>query len=394
MSEDGLTEQTWIKVANVQRVKRDNGRVDLYFRTAGHREGPLLSADGSQALQDEVGAIKARLEAAAKAIANPRAGTIGEVLKIYNNSAEFLANARSTQGNYQDYIDEMIEDCGQVLLSEVTRSWLVEMRDAWALRGHRAANLRLQVLKNAFEPIIADDADDRIAGDPFHKLKKVRRPHDAPAANVAWSESEVTIAIEEAFRRRRAGLARAIALGAYGGFRRGTICAIPLNARTTVLDDNGQLEQRLNWITEKKKVLCDKREDSRLTAVMKRSNSQAITIAYNADGRPWKARQLSQAVDRHMAGLARRGLVRAATDDKGEVFCPLSLHGLRHFRGLELAYNGASDAEIMAQLEHATDRAAKIYRRQAERRTLADAGQTRLDNVVKLKAAKAARNRG
>ena len=45
----------------------------------------------------------------------------------------------------------------------------------------------------------------------------------------------------------------------------------------------------------------------------------------------------------------------------------------------------------MAQLEHATGRAAKIYRRQAERRQLADAGQDHIDNVVKLKNARKAK---
>ncbi len=52
---------------------------------------------------------------------------------------------------------------------------------------------------------------------------------------------------------------------------------------------------------------------------------------------------------------------------------------------------GASDAQIMSQLEHATDRAAKIYRRQADRRKMADAGQDKIDNVVKLKAARKAK---
>lgn len=64
----------------------------------------------------------------------------------------------------------------------------------------------------------------------------------------------------------------------------------------------------------------------------------------------------------------------------------LTPHGLRHARELELAYAGASDAEIMAQLEHTTERAARIYRRQAERRRMADSGQDRVDNVVALKA--------
>lgn len=70
----------------------------------------------------------------------------------------------------------------------------------------------------------------------------------------------------------------------------------------------------------------------------------------------------------------------------------LSLHGLRHSRGVELAEAGASDAEIMAQIEHAADKAAKIYRRQAERCGLTDDGQAKIDNVIDLRAKRKARN--
>lgn len=49
----------------------------------------------------------------------------------------------------------------------------------------------------------------------------------------------------------------------------------------------------------------------------------------------------------------------------------LDIHGLRHSRGVELALAGASDAETISQLEHATDRITKIYRAQADRRKLA-----------------------
>ena len=58
----------------------------------------------------------------------------------------------------------------------------------------------------------------------------------------------------------------------------------------------------------------------------------------------------------------------------------------------ELAMAGASDAEIMSQLEHATDRAAKIYRRQADRRRMADAGQDRIDNVVSIREQRKAKD--
>ena len=90
---------------------------------------------------------------------------------------------------------------------------------------------------------------------------------------------------------------------------------------------------------------------------------------------------------RLMARLAKAGQVRGQQDENGACSSPLFFHGLRHARGVEIALAGGSGAEIMAQLEHATDQQAKVYRRQANRRKLADAGQDRVDNVVKLKAA-------
>lgn len=386
-----MAEDSVIKVRYVHRVPR-GGQTYLYFRKGDYREGPLASADGSPELKLEVEAILSRLTKAQAAAAAPAPNTIGGMLKAYNKSAEFLANARSTQQAYQDYIDEMTADFGDVILFEVTQAWLRELRDAWAVRGHRAANNRMQVLKNALAPAINDQADVRIKGDPFHKLPKVRRPHGAPEAHPIWEDDEVAAAIEEAISRKTPGLARAIALGRWGGFRRGTICAIPLNARTVGYDDDGVRHPRLLWVTEKRLVLCDKREDPRLTALFSRTPNAALTIAYNADGRPWKERQLNQAVDRLMARLAQAGKVRAAVADDGTVYCPLDIHGLRHARGVEIAMAGGSDAEIMSQLEHATDRAAKIYRRQADRRRMADGAQDRVDKVVSLRAARKARD--
>lgn len=373
-----------VNVRYVQRVRKGE-TFHYYFRKGDYREGPLRSDPGSDAMRAEVQAILDRLGQAAAA-GTPQPGTIGAMLKAYNKAADtFLAKARSTQAEYQRLIDELDEDCGDVLLSEISPAWLRDMRAAWAVRGYKAANDRRQVLKNALAPAIEDD---RIQGDPFAKVKRLKPPHGAGEAHPTWEDHEVEAVIEEAIRRGRGGLARAVALGRYGGFRRGTICALPLNARVETYDeDNGQ-HVRLQWITEKRRVACDKRVDARLTAVMNRTKSEALTIAYNATGGAWKERQLSQAVDRLLTSLAKKGMVRAATTEAGEVYCPLTLHGLRHARGVELAMSGASDAEIMSQLEHATPRAAQIYRRQATRRRLADQGQDRIDKVVELKAAR------
>jgi hypothetical protein len=55
---------------------------------------------------------------------------------------------------------------------------------------------------------------------------------------------------------------------------------------------------------------------------------------------------------------------------------------------VELAMAGASDCEIMSQLEHATESAAKIYRHQANRRKIADAAQDKIDKGVSLRRKK------
>lgn len=382
-----------IKVKYVQRAKWGD-QTHLYFRKGEYREGPLASADGTQELKDEVEAILKRLTAATTAAAKPRAGTVGAVLKEYNRSPEFLNNARVTQEDYQEYIDEFQADIGDQLLKDVTRAWVLELRNLWAQRGYRAANLRLQVLKNALKSIILDDDDTRIKGDPFKGIENVKRPSEMGEAHLIWTDAEVEICIEDAIARGRPGLARAVALGRYAGFRRKSICKVPLHARIKDYDSDGYLVNRLYWLTEKRKVQADMREDAKLTAIMDRTPNKALTIAYNADGNPWKERQLNQAIDRHMARLAKAGKVRAAVDEDGNVYCPLDIHGLRHARGVELARSGNSDAQIQAQLAQSTPAAAVKYRRQAMNRDLADAAQDSVDNVRDLRAKRKAAKRG
>lgn len=354
------------RVPYVQRIPTERG-LKLYFRKGSVRR-PLNSADGSDALRAEVNAILVELAQVERA-QKPVAGTVGGLIRAYNRSAEFLGLARSTQADYQRMLDEIEQDIGRVLLQDVTTAFIADLKNAWAPRGHRAANLRLQMLINAFGPAITDG---RISSDPFHRLKKVKAPHDSDEPNAIWEDAEVEAVIACALQRKMPGLARAIALGRWAGFRRGTICAIPLNARTTGYAETGGTYRRLHWLTEKRRVLCDKPEDPRLTTLLDRTPNRALTIAYNRRNGRWQERQLNQAIDRLVASLAKEGSVRPI----------LTLHGLRHSRGVELAEAGASDSEIMSQLEHKTVRAAQIYRRQAERRRLAGAAQKKVDAAV------------
>lgn len=364
------------KIRYIQRVTSPDGKVRLYFRKGDHREGPLASPDGSPELRAEVDAILQALSRRLKAAAIVQ-GSVGGMVLAYAGdgekskpSAAFRGLAASTQAEYLRMATEIREDCGDVLLTDVSVPWLRDLIDAWAELGYKAANDRRQVLKNALKPALQDA---RISGDPFATIGKVARPHSAGEAHPAWEDTEVQAAIADALQRKTPGLARAIALARWGGFRRGTICRLPFSARVLSIDEHGEPYRRLLWITEKRKVLCDKPEDAHLTELLDSTPDRTATIAYNEDGKAWTQRALSRAIERLNLRLAAKGKMRLG----------LSLHGLRHARGVELAEAGAGDAQIMAQLEHATDHAARIYRRQAQRRKLARSGQELIDEKRK-----------
>lgn len=89
--------------------------------------------------------------------------------------------------------------------------------------------------------------------------------------------------------------------------------------------------------------------------------------------------------------VSRSRLVHLETHEGLKARHILTIHGLRHTRGVELAAAGASDAEIMSQLEHTSTRAAEIYRRQADRRGLANSGQEKIDQAIAKREAQAAK---
>lgn len=370
-----------------------DGRERIAYRRPGSPKTELRSAWGTQALADEV----AKLAAAHKAKPRAEAGTIVAAIREYRGdyhrkiepSADWRALSAGTKANYERWLDRWETEFAGVLLSDVDAGYVLALRDTWAARGYRAANEALQLFKNVCK---APRIRGEIVGNPFELIEKVARPQELGVANPRWLDDEVEIAIERCIKKKHPGLARAIALGRWGGFRAQTIRAVPRRIRIEREAEDGEgLERRLYWVTEKRLVLCDRREDPRLTALLERTDPMRarfagkvapLTLAYNAHGEPWKKRALNHAIERLVAELAAEGLVRPV----------LTIHGLRHARGVEIALAGGSDAHIMAQLDHATPRQAAAYRQQAERLGLADDAQKRVDDrVVRLAERRKAR---
>lgn len=287
---------------------------------------------------------------------------VWDLLDDYIAGPEFRRLSASTRAEYARVSAYVSDHAGYVALDKLRRPLIRDLRDRWAKDGHRAATMRLQLLKNACRPAMEDEI---LPLNLFAGLNRVKSPGRSTEPHPIWKPEELAEVIGAC--SHMPGLVRAVGLARYGGFRRDDLCRIPASARVV---EGGRVRYR--WRSGKSAIGIEHLEDPRLTDLLARTPAGALTVAYNRRGEVWHPRQLSQALARVLQRL----------DAKGKVRPGLTWHGLRHTRGVELAEAGCSDAIIMAQLGHTTDRSAQIYRRQASRKRLGDVGQELVDARV------------
>ena len=296
---------------------------------------------------------------------------VWDLLDDYIASPDFRRLSTSTRKEYARVTGYLGDHIGYVAVDQLKRPLIRDLRARWALDGHRAATLRLQLLKNSCRSRIEDEL---LAPNLFTGLSRVKGRGHYPEPHPVWKPGEFAAVVQAC--SHMPGLVRAIGLARYGGFRRDDLCRIPVSAR---VPDGVRIRYR--WRSGKSSIGIEHLEDPRLTELLDvRTSSIAPTIAYNRRGGDWQPRQLSQALARVLRRLEATGKIRSG----------LTWHGLRHTRGVELAEAGCSDAIIMAQLGHTTDRSAQIYRRQASRRRLGDVGQELVNASVRVHPAASA----
>lgn len=381
MSEPGHTEApNEAALYNVQKIIKPGGKVLLYFRKAGLPSIRLksdLPADGAwegSPLKAEVDAILATHGP------KPLPGTLKAALRAYElEDPDFAALAPSTKRAYLRIIKELTEDFGHLPIASFKPAFLLSLRNTWAKRGHRTANINMQVLKNTLWPcVIAGQLGD---GDPFAMIPQARRPADLKEPHLLWPLATVRVAIEAAIGESQFGLARAIAIGRFAGARRGDLVRIPKTARTGRPGSNSA--GRIAWISGKRKVPVDMPEDPELThwltvtpeeqpkstwqAGQERRTGVIVlppsTLVYNTRNKRFTESGLGQALDDLMTRLHAAGKV--ASPD-------YNLHGLRHSFGVEAALAGCTDAQGAALMGHHSPNSFATYRRQADRIRMAD----------------------
>ena len=247
------------------------------------------------------------------------------------------------------------------------------LRDAWAARGHRAANIRLQLLRNVLARCVINGQLERC---PVEAVPAVRRPATLPEPHVLWPDHVLELVVQTAIGERLYGAARAIALARYTGARRGDLVRMPRSARSG---------GRIRFLSAKRRVPVDIDEDPRLTAWLEQiPASQPLsgrrgrklpkgavaplpaTLVFNVANLPYTESGLGQAISGLITRLHAAGTLETGAYD---------LHGLRHSRGVELAEAGCTDAQGAALLGHSSPASFAQYRRQADRLRLSKGGE-------------------
>lgn len=360
----------------VNRIRRPDGRVFLYLRKKGLPSVRLPEDLSEHDLARHVADLLRALEPEAPVIPS----TLAAALRAYElESAGFRALAASTQYEYRLILKEFDEDLGRLAVAAFTPAFVDRLKVSWARRGHRAANIRLQLLKNVLKPALVAG---ELAADPFPLVGLVPRPRALKEPHLIWSDEAFAAVIAAALAAGKHGLARALAIGRYVGARRGDLVAIGRMARQ---------DGRFRYMSGKRRVFVDVPEDPELARWLDatpdapperprrgrklKAGQKPVTpatLVYSLTGRPYTEDGLALELRKLVASLHRAGALDSDRYD---------LHGLRHTRGVELALAGCSDAEGAAMMGHGSASSFVQYRRQADRVRLADAAAARVTRL-------------
>jgi integrase len=356
-------------VKYVHCVRAPNGRKRLYLRRAGCPRIRLPDGLPAEALKRHVDELIQR-HLGAPALD----GSLRAALRAYElENPAFRALADSTKYEYRLILKELEADLGGVAVRDFTPAYVHRLMTLWARRGHRAANVRLQILKNVLRPCLVSGG---LKVDPFPMIRNAPRPRALAEPHLLWPQPVFLAVVEQAIDRNRFGLARAVAIARYTGLRRGDLVR---------LADDALQNGRLVIETGKRRVTVDLPVDPALTVWLERIPSvpaphplrtrpapavRPTALIFNMAGQPYSEDGLGQELVKFVEALHREGLVDSPRYD---------LHGLRHTRGVELALAGCSDAEGAAMLGHRSASSFARYRRQAERVRLTDRAAARLE---------------
>jgi integrase len=275
-------------------------------------------------------------------------GSLGALIRAYRASPEFKSLAPRTRADYGKVLDHL-KPSENIPAKIITTKWLIALRDKTALKhGRKFTNYVKVVLSIVFNWGIPRGY---CTANPAQHVPEIPRPKNARVVNRAWTDRELEIVMEASPRAVR----RAIALGAYAGFREGDALVVPWTAY-----DGQEIEWRQGKTGEPVKLPVHKK----LKAILAERKDEGLLVVLNTYGVPYTGSGFRAVFFKIVRKLV----------DEGKVAKGLTFHGLRHTLGKNLADAGADRDTIKAVMRHLTDAASKVYTRDADQARAAKRG--------------------
>lgn len=325
-----------------------NGKIYAYHRASGRRlTGEIGSAEFLKQYSDAVASLSAKQE---------KPASLGQAIREYRATEYFRDDlADVTRDEYNRYLKQL-EKSADMPLAEVTPMFIARLRNTYSEdHGFRAANMMLTVLRLVLA--IAKE-NGHVMENHANDIANARRPKRLGKPNRPWTPEELRVVMDAAPPHLRI----VIALCRATGFRIGDAICLP---RSVI--KNGWIQ----WETRKRGVWATLPIRGWLADELERApKHDAITICATTDGTPWASSDSVGCVIRRLFG---------ALVAEGKVGKGLTIHGLRHTVGFDLAEAGCTDDEIAAWLAHTSTATAKIYTEGAKRKRSVESAMLRLE---------------
>lgn len=325
-----------IKVKHVN-VIRSKGRTYYYHRITGARLNPRGDETAEQI------ALNALNQSTTTGRNDWSPDMLGDLIVRFQDSPEFKELAEKTRKDYRRYMDWLRLNFGDVLIEQIDRAFVLEIRDSFQ-DTPRTANYYVSVLSRLFSFAI----DRGLANtNPASAIKKLRTgPGHQP-----WPDNLIQKALERAYPE----LGRAIRLALYTGQRESDCVTVSWSHY------DGEGIEVVQQKTGARLWVAAHRD---LRAMLDDMPRTSLVVLTTKTGRPWKADHLRHEITK---------LVR----DCG--FEGYSFHGLRKNATKRLAEAGCSEHEIMAITGHTTSQMVQEYSKSARQKQLSTAAVHRLE---------------
>lgn len=333
---------TSLKLKNVVPIRRGT-KTYWYFRRRGFPLVPMPGKPGDPDFVKKWAELQEQLRPSSSSRPS-RDGTLSHLIETYKAAPAFLDLKPATQAGYRAVLDHLEENFGKAQIKDITRGFVVRIRDANAGR-RRFANYIVQVMR-----ILLNFAVQRemLAFNPLGKIELLR----LGGGHKPWPVD----ALRSATTTFSAPMDLALLLGVHTGQRRENI------VRLRWEDYDGM---RLSFPSQKggDPVLIPASAELKLILDARRPKSGEGPVL----GQDFTLRHFSKTF---------RAACRAAgvPDD-------LTFHGLRYTAAGRYADAGATDEEIMAVTGHRTVSMVKQYTAKSR------GGQRAANAVAKLQSA-------